>query len=71
VQVTKIIRNTATEVLIDPAMETGSGLQLVSVASCNNLLTVKQAKIYKTLGFLSDAMMRQIDCCLKAALELP
>ncbi len=71
VQITKTIRNATTEVLIDPAVETGSGLQFVSVASCNNLLTVNQTKIDRRLGFLSDAMMRQIDECLKVALGLP
>ena len=71
VQITKTIRNATTEVLIDPAVETGSGLQFVSVASCNNLLTVRRARIDRVMGSLSDPMMRQIDDCLKAALGLP
>jgi len=71
VQVTKTIRNAATEVMIDPAVETTSGLQFVSVASCNNFLTVRQARIAKILGSLSAAIMQQIDDRLKAALALP
>jgi mRNA-degrading endonuclease toxin of MazEF toxin-antitoxin module len=71
VQVTKTVRNARTEVLIDPAAETGSGLKFVSVASCNNLLTVRQGRIDKGIGSLSDAVMRKIDDCLKTALELP
>ena len=46
-----------TEVLIDPAVETGSGLAFVPAASCNNLLTVRQARIDKVLGSLSDAVI--------------
>jgi mRNA-degrading endonuclease toxin of MazEF toxin-antitoxin module len=71
VQITKSVRSATTEVLIDPAVETGSGLAFVSVASCNNLLTVRQAPIDKVLGSLSDATMRKIDICLKTALDLP
>jgi mRNA-degrading endonuclease toxin of MazEF toxin-antitoxin module len=70
VQITKTIRNASTEVSIDPVVETGSGLKFVSVASCNNYLTVRQTRISKMLGSLSAGMMQQIDSCLKTALEL-
>src|SRR5438552_2787482 len=43
IQVTKTVRNNATEVVLDPAKETVSGLRFVSVASCHNFLTVQQA----------------------------
>jgi mRNA-degrading endonuclease toxin of MazEF toxin-antitoxin module len=56
-----------TEVLIDPAVETGSGLSRVCYASCANILTRDQALLGRTIGFLSDALMRQIGDCL----ELP
>src|SRR5262245_36941578 len=71
VQITKTVRNAATEVLIDPAVETASGLRFVSAASCNNFLTVKQARISRTLGALSPGLMQQIDTRLKTALQLP
>src|SRR5205823_1796489 len=60
-----------TEVLLDPAVETASGLSRVCVASCLNLTTFEQARVHRTIGGLSDAAMRQIEGCLKAVLELP
>lgn len=60
-----------TEVLLDPAQEPASGLTKVCVASCTNFLTVDQTLILGTIGYLSDAAMRQIEDCLKAVLELP
>jgi len=60
-----------TEVAIDPASETGSGLSKVCYASCKDLLTRDQAQITRTVGFLSDAIMLQIEDCLKAVLGLP
>jgi mRNA interferase MazF len=59
-----------TEVLIDPALETQSGLRYPSVVSCNNLLTVDQTLVVQILGRLSLATMQQIDDRLKAALDL-
>jgi mRNA-degrading endonuclease toxin of MazEF toxin-antitoxin module len=60
-----------TEVLLDPAVETASGLAKVCVASCLNVTTYEQARIHRTIGYLSDAAMRQIENCLKAVMELP
>jgi mRNA-degrading endonuclease toxin of MazEF toxin-antitoxin module len=60
-----------TEVLLDPAVETASGLRKVCVASCMNVLTFDQARLLRTVGYLSDAAMRQIGDCLKTVLELP
>ena len=59
-----------TEVMIDPAHETNSGLRRPCLAACTNFLTLDQAVIQARLGFLSDAVMQQIDSCLKAALHL-
>jgi mRNA-degrading endonuclease toxin of MazEF toxin-antitoxin module len=47
----------STEVLIDPAFETQSGLRYTSVASCNNLLTIDQAFVAQILGRLSSTIM--------------
>ena len=60
-----------TEVELDPAVETVSGLSKVSYASCANILTREQALIDQTIGTLSDAAMRQIEDCLKKVLALP
>ncbi len=60
-----------TEVMLDPAVETLSGLLHVSYAFCPNLLTEEQARIDQTIGRLSNAAMGEIDRCLKATLGLP
>jgi mRNA interferase MazF len=56
-----------TEVVIEPA----SGLSKVCYASCKDILTRDQALVLRTIGVLSDAVMRQIEGCLRAVLELP
>jgi mRNA interferase MazF len=60
-----------TEVELDPATETGSGLLHRSSAFCPNVMTADPAVIDQTIGVLSSAAMRQIDACLKATLGLP
>lgn len=59
------------EVLLDPAVETTSGLRKVCMASCLNVLTMDQARLLRTIGYLSDAAMRQISDSLKIVLALP
>src|SRR5215831_2149542 len=54
-----------TEVVLDPAPETASGLSKVCVANCKNVLTRDQALVLSTIGSLSDAAMLQIGECLK------
>lgn len=60
-----------TEVRIDPAAETASGLSKVCYASCKDLLTRDQSLILRTVGVLSDVTVRQIEDCLKTVLALP
>jgi mRNA-degrading endonuclease toxin of MazEF toxin-antitoxin module len=60
-----------TEVELDPARETRSGLSKVCYASCNNILTRDQTVIGPVIGYLSVATMQQIEDCLKKVLELP
>ena len=60
-----------TEVALDPAVETASGLRKLCYASCKDMLTRDQTLILRTIGVLSDAVMLQIEACLKAVLELP
>lgn len=58
--------------LVDPSTPEGasSGLNGRSLVSCNNLYTLEQDCIQKRLGHLSDALMKKLDDCLKAALEI-
>ena len=48
-----------------------SGLRLDSVIQCENLVTIDQGLILRTIGALSPATMADIDNCLKAALGIP
>jgi mRNA interferase MazF len=59
-----------TEVMIDPAIESGCGLRYPSAVSCNNLLTIDQGLIVQAIGRVSPALMQQIDDRLKTALGL-
>ncbi len=59
-----------TEVKLDPADEQGSGLSKVCYASCKDVLTRDQAMVGPVIGFLSDAVMQQIEVCLKVVMEL-
>ncbi len=60
-----------TEVAIDPAVETASGLNKMCYASCKDMLTRDQTLVLRTIGVLSDAITGQIEDCLKAVLGLP
>jgi len=60
-----------TEVELDPAKETASGLKNVGYASCSNLQTMDPTFIDQVIGIQSDAVMRQIEACLKTVLEIP
>jgi len=59
-----------TEVLLDPAVETASGLRMICVASCINVTTFEQLRVLRTIGYLSDAAMQQISECLKTVMAL-
>ncbi len=59
-----------TEVELDPAIETGSRLRKVCYASCTNVLTLDQTLGPSAVGYLSDAIMQQIEACLKVVLEI-
>ena len=74
-QITANLQRTgdAAHFLIDVSTPDGkqSGLLHDSLVSCNNLSTVDPNRIHKVIGALSDAMMNQVDGCLRAALGLP
>ncbi len=58
---------------VDPNRADGasSGLSFPSLVSCNNLFTIEQISIVQVIGQLSDVLMRGLDLCLRAALDLP
>jgi mRNA-degrading endonuclease toxin of MazEF toxin-antitoxin module len=60
-----------TRFLINIADETESGLLSDSIVMCDNLYTVHNTRIIRSLGSLSAAAMAQIDRCLKAARGIP
>lgn len=47
-----------------------SGLWLRSVVMCENLITVRQSRILKSLGTLPKSAMDRIEACLKSAFEI-
>jgi mRNA interferase MazF len=49
----------------------GSGLFKDSVVTCENLATVMQNRVTRTIGSLPDDVMLQINDCLKASLAIP
>jgi mRNA-degrading endonuclease toxin of MazEF toxin-antitoxin module len=74
--VTSNVRLTPTEpaqVLIDVATPDGqgTGLTRTSAVKCENLYTLPQATVLKTIGRLSPALIRKLDDALKASLALP
>jgi mRNA interferase MazF len=62
-----------TQLFIDISTPEGqqTGLHKNSVVNCVNLFTVEQIKIVRVIGHFPDLLMRQVDACLKSALELP
>jgi mRNA-degrading endonuclease toxin of MazEF toxin-antitoxin module len=60
----------ATQLLIDLTTPDGTlwGLLHDSAVRCERLHSIPLADVRRRIGRLSDALMRQIDACLKAAL---
>jgi mRNA interferase MazF len=63
----------STNVFIDPATSdgAGSGLRGPSLIKCCNLATIRQQRILRVIGHLSDAVLKKLNIALEAALELP
>jgi mRNA-degrading endonuclease toxin of MazEF toxin-antitoxin module len=61
------------QVLIDPATPEGkmSGLVRTSVIKCENLYTLPQSTVARTIGHLPPTLLSQLDDALKASLQLP
>jgi len=55
---------------ISTAEGRATGLRLPSVVQCENLVTVDQSFVLRTIGRLPDTLMPRIDECLKAALGI-
>jgi mRNA interferase MazF len=62
----------ATQLPIDISTPEGrtTGLRLPSAVQCENLVTVDQSFVLRTIGRLPDTLMTRIDECLKAALGI-
>jgi mRNA interferase MazF len=61
-----------TQLLIDVAMPDGrqTGLKFNSAVTCENLATIEQSLVRKTVGTFTPALMSQVDDCLRASLNL-
>jgi mRNA-degrading endonuclease toxin of MazEF toxin-antitoxin module len=61
------------QTLIDVTTPDGqrTGLSRTSAVKCENLYTLPQSIVLRTIGRLSHALMRQVDGALKVSLELP
>jgi mRNA-degrading endonuclease toxin of MazEF toxin-antitoxin module len=62
----------STQVLVDPQTADGrsSGLNGPSAVKCENIYTVRQQDILRSVGQLSSALMASVNDCLKASLGL-
>jgi mRNA interferase MazF len=61
-----------TQLLVDITTADGqlTGLRQASVIQCENLLTFDQQFIIASIGRLPPSLIKQVDDCLKAALQL-
>lgn len=59
-----------TKVLVGPTTDPRSGLRLACAVKCDNLLTVDQALVQGSIGYLSPGTMKQIDVCLRLVFGL-
>jgi mRNA-degrading endonuclease toxin of MazEF toxin-antitoxin module len=58
-----------TQTLIDPAVETASGLMTASAVKCETLFTA-DSRTATVIGSISASSMQQVEGCLRAALGL-
>ena len=61
-----------THCVSDPSTPEGASSQLhgKSLVSCINLFTIEQASVIRTLGQLSQSMIKRVDRCLLEALGM-
>lgn len=69
---TRYARTEPTQLLVELSTPAGSqsGLISDSVVACANLFTVRHDIVIRKIGSLPADMMRRVDTCLKASLEL-
>lgn len=69
---TSLIGKDPAQFLIDPATPEGPSSRRAhaSAVKCENLMTIGQRQIIRTLGHLSDELKTRLSDCLKAALEI-
>ena len=62
-----------TQLLIDITTQEGkaTGIRTTSAVNCSNLFTVSEQLLRRKIGEMPPALMRQVNRCLKAALEIP
>lgn len=65
--------NEPTQLFIEVATPEGrqTGLLKDSIVSCENLATVEQSLVQRTIGSLAPGVVAQVNDCLKVSLELP
>lgn len=63
---TRLATTEPTQLLIDPTTPEGkaSGLAYPSAVKCENLFTISQQDIIRTLGSLPTSLMARVDACL-------
>jgi mRNA interferase MazF len=69
---TRLASSEPSQVLVDPTTVDGqsSGLSQVSAIKCENLYTLPQHSILRTIGQLSPDLLEKLDQALKASLQL-
>jgi mRNA-degrading endonuclease toxin of MazEF toxin-antitoxin module len=69
---TRLAASEPSQVLVDPASDEGksSGVSRLSAVKCENLYTLPQRSILRTIGHLSPGLLQQVDEALKASLQL-
>jgi mRNA interferase MazF len=70
---TSLAAQEPTQFIVDPGTPTGqpSGLVSPSVVKCENLFTIEQSLIERTIGKLPKGSMAEVGLCLKASLGIP
>lgn len=61
---------TQLKIAVNSSTGQASGLLHDSAVKCENLFTIEQGMIHKVIGHLPKAAMRQVDRCLRSALDL-
>ena len=69
----KYVATDPTQLFIDLNTPDGkaSGLNQDSAVKCGKLFTISEGLIHKRIGVLSVGLMKQVNDCLKRALDLP